>query len=249
MPGVSLGKLRKALSILDIRYLKFEVSRCPLHGNSLFVKLNDSLLGVRCVICGAAPIATSIANVLVKHVPDFADKRIYELSTRGAFFEFLNKNVKDLVCSEYMEDVQPGESVNGVLCQDVQKLTFDDAEFDICTSTEVFEHVPDDVSGFKEVCRVLKASGVFVFTVPLYDEQKTVERTIIKDGEIVYLLEPEYHDDSIRGAGKVLVYRDYGLDIVDKLLSAGFSSVDIVEEMDSAGFGYKKKVIVARKKC
>ena len=58
---------------------------------------------------------------------------------------------------------------------------------------------------------------------------------------------PEYHDDSIRGIGKVLVFRDYGRDIVEKLLSVGFSDVDIIEEFDSAGFGYRKDVIVARK--
>ena len=247
MSGVSFGKLKKALDILDVRSLRLKVSRCPMHGNSVFVKLNNSLLGVRCVVCGAAPIATSIASVLVKYEPDFVDKRIYELSSRGAFFEFLNKNVKDLVCSEYMEDVAPGESVNGVQCQDVQKLTFDDAEFEVCTSTEVFEHVPDDISGFKEICRVLKDDGVFFFTVPLYDEEETVERATIKDGEIIYLMEPEYHDDSIRGVGKVLVFHDYGQDIVDRLLSAGFSSVDIIVEKDSAGFGYEKSVIVARK--
>lgn len=247
MSGEVIGKLKKALAILDIRYLKFKISRCPLHGNSLFVRLNDSLLGVRCVVCGAAPIATSVASVLVHRKPDFADKRVYELSSRGAFFEFLSKNVKDLVCSEYMGDVPPGESVNGVLCQDVQKLTFDDGEFDICTSTEVFEHVPDDISGFREIYRVLRDGGMFIFTVPLHDVEKTVERAIVKNGEIVYLMEPEYHDDLIRGASKVLVFHDYGLDITDRLLSVGFSSVYIVEEVDCAGFGYKKNVIVAMK--
>ena len=88
MSSISLEKLKKALDILDIRCLRFKISRCPLHGNSLFVKLNNSLLGVRCVVCGAAPIATSITNVLIKHNRSFAKKRIYELSTRGAFFEF-----------------------------------------------------------------------------------------------------------------------------------------------------------------
>ena len=57
------------------------------------------------------------------------------------------------------------------MCQDVQHLTFDDAEFDICTSTEVFEHVPDDIKGFKEIYRVLKDDGVFIFTVPIHDEE------------------------------------------------------------------------------
>ncbi|MDX2503702.1 MAG: hypothetical protein QNL62_04390 [Gammaproteobacteria bacterium] len=77
--------------------------------------------------------------------------------------------------------------------------------------------------------------------------EKTVDGAILEGGEIVHLLEPEYHDDSIRGVGKVLVFHDYGLDIVDTLLNVGFSSVDIVEQLDSAGFGYRKGVIVACK--
>ena len=242
-----IGKLKKAIDILDFRFLRFKISKCPLHGNSVFVRLNDSMLGVRCVVCGAAPIATSIANVLINHVPDFKQKYIYELSARGAFFQFLTKNAENAVFSEYMDDVKPGDSINGVLCQDVQNLTFDNGMFDICTSTEVFEHVPDDIKGFREIFRVLKGGGVFIFTVPLHDVEKTVERALVEDGEIVHLLAPEYHDDSIRGVGKVLVFRDYGHDIVDKLLSVGFSDVAIIEESDSAGFGYTKDVIIAYK--
>ena len=247
MFGKSLGKLNKAVDILDFRFLKFKLSKCPLHGNSLFVRLNDTMLGVRCVVCGAAPIATSIAKVLTSHVPDYRQKKIYELSSRGAFFEFINKNVENAVFSEYMDDVKPGDSVNGVLCQDVQNLTFDDGIFDICTSTEVFEHVPDDMQGFKEIYRVLRDTGMFVFTVPLHDVDETVTRAQLENDEIIYLLPPEYHDDSIRGVGKVLVFRDYGRDIVDKLLSVGFADVEIVEQSDCAGFGYTKDVIVARK--
>lgn len=247
MFSTGIGKLKKAIDILDFRFLKFKISKCPLHGNSLFVRLNDSMLGVRCAVCGAAPIATSIANVLTNHVPVFNQKKIYELSARGAFFEFLSKRATNIVFSEYLDGVKPGDSVNGVLCQDVQSLTFDSGVFDVCTSTEVFEHVPDDTKGFKEIFRVLQDNGVFIFTVPLHDADKTVNRVSIENGKMVYLMEPEYHDDSIRGVCKVLVFRDYGRDIVEKLLSVGFSDVDIIEETDSAGFGYRKDVIVARK--
>ena len=247
MLDAGFSKLKKAIDILEFRFLKFKISKCPLHGNSVFVRLNDSMLGVRCVICGAAPIATSIASVLINHVPDFKKKKIYELSTRGAFFEFLTKNAANVIFSEYMDDVKPGDSINGVLCQDVQHLTFDSGKFDVCTSTEVFEHVPDDISGFKEIFRVLQDNGVFIFTVPLHDTDKTVNRVSLENGKMVYLMKPEYHDDSIRGVGKVLVYRDYGRDIVEKLLSVGFLKVEIIKESDSAGFGYKKDVIVARK--
>lgn len=244
---LGLNKIRKALYLADYKFLKFKLSRCPLHGKSLFVRLNNSMLGIRCVLCGAAPIATAIAKVLERYDPQFRTKAIYEMSARGPFFEFLKKNVGKLVYSEYLDNVRPGEISEGVMCQDVQCLTFDDSEFDICTSTEVFEHVPDDIKGFTEIFRVLKNGGMFVFTVPLHDEELTVVRALKEDGRINHILKPEYHDDSIRGLGAVLVFRDYGRDIADKLLSVGFSSVDIVEEFDSAGFGYKKHVIVAHK--
>jgi len=247
MLDIGFEKIQKAINVADIRYLKFKISRCPLHGKSLFVRLNNSMLGVRCVFCGAAPIATAVTSVLMKVEPDFRNKKLYELSARGVFFEFLKRNVNNLVFSEYLDNVQPGGISNGVMCQDVQQLTFNDAEFDICTSTEVFEHVPDDVKGFNEIYRVLKHGGVLIFTIPLHDEEKTVTRAMLREGEIVHQLAPEYHDDSIRGVGRVLVFRDYGRDIVDKLLGVGFSRVDIEEEFDCAGFGYKKEVIVARK--
>ena len=248
MFSTGLKKIKKAIDIADFKFLKFALSNCPLHGKSLFVRLDNTMLGVRCVLCGAAPIATSIADVLIRQEPDFRKKKIYELSARGAFFEFLAKNVKQLSFSEYMDNVKPGEMKDGVMCQDVQNLTFNDAEFDICTSTEVFEHVPDDSRGFAEIYRALRDGGKFIFTVPLHDQEKTVTRCVLKNGEITHLLKPEYHDDSLRGVSKVLVFRDYGHDIKDKLINAGFSQVDIFKEFDSAGFGYSKEVIVAHKK-
>ena len=38
----------------------------------------------------------------------------------------------------------------------------------------------------------------------------------------MHYLPPEYHGDRIRGMGKVLAFRNYGMDIRDKLGSVGF---------------------------
>ena len=45
----------------------------------------------------------------------------------------------------------------------------------------------------------------------------------MKNGEIVHYLPPEYHGDRIRGRGKVLAFRNYGMAIRDKLESVGFT--------------------------
>jgi ubiquinone/menaquinone biosynthesis C-methylase UbiE len=54
-----------------------------------------------------------------------------------------------------MPDEKLGERINGIFNQDVQHLTFSDASFDVVTSNQVFEHVPDDIKGYAECLRVL----------------------------------------------------------------------------------------------
>jgi SAM-dependent methyltransferase len=152
-----------------------------------------------------------------------AGARVYELSSTGALFAYLRRRWPDLYFSEYYGDVPPGERKNGIPCQDIRCLRLPDASFDLVTSTEVFEHVPDDRRGFSEVYRVLKPGGYKVFSVPLSMEGRTRERAVLESGGVKHLLEPEYHSDRIRGRGTVLAYRTYGSDIVDRLRDAGFT--------------------------
>jgi SAM-dependent methyltransferase len=130
----------------------------------------------------------------------------------------------------------------------VQRLSFGDGSFDVCTNTEVFEHVPDDLQGYREIRRVLAPGGVLLFTVPLHDAERTVERARLENGVLIHLLPPEYHEDNIRGRNKVLVYRDYGRDIVERLRTAGFSDPEVVPVRDPSGMRHIPNVVVARKK-
>jgi SAM-dependent methyltransferase len=154
------------------------------------------------------------------------DTKIYEMSAHGAFFRYLGKRFNDLTTSEYFDSITPGLMHKGVLCQDVHQLTFADETFDVITSTEVFEHVADDQKGFREVCRTIKPGGIFVFTVPLTMKPVTVERAKEEDGRIVHIEEPTYGGDHLRKEG-ILDFRNYGMDIVERLTTAGFSKTDI----------------------
>lgn len=234
-----------ARQLFDWKALRVHRQTCPLCNCSVQLKFGHSEHAVRCLCCRANPAAMSMAEVLLDHVPDLGTRTVYELSSRGPLFSFLQENSGNFVFSEYFDGVPPGSTVDGVLCQDVQNLTFPDQVFDICTSTDVFEHVPDDEKAFGEIFRVLRSGGYAVFTVPLDFQQKTVERAAIVDGEISHLMPPEFHHDHISGLGKVLCFRNYGFDIVDKLESRGFKHVSILPPDDSRWWGYGRHVVVA----
>jgi SAM-dependent methyltransferase len=174
------------------------------------------------------------------------DSRVYEMSSRGALCRYLRRSFADVTVSELFDDVRPGDYRDGVQCQDAQRLTYPDAAFDLVTSTEVFEHVPDDRRAFAEVHRVLRPGGHVVFTVPLLDAGSTLERARLQDGAVVHVLPPEYHGDRLRGRGRVLAFRTYGPDIVDRLRGAGFRA-DVRCIDDAAHAITTGKVVVGHK--
>ncbi len=219
--------------------------RCPSCGLTLLVKLADDPISVRCVRCRSSAIHMSILQVLPRLFPDLSELSAYEMSSRGPLFRFLGERAAKLTFSEFYDDVAPGSFKDGVQCQDVEQLTFEDSSFDLCTSTEVFEHVPDDRKGFAEIRRVLKPGGRFVFTVPLTTAESTVERAALVDGELRHLLEPEYHGDVIRGQGKVLCFRNYGRDILDRLKESGFREARFECPDRSSWWGFGTEVVVA----
>jgi SAM-dependent methyltransferase len=231
--------------LINWRELSVQIAFCPLcDGPKVMVKLDAWEMAVRCISCRASAATMSMVSVLRSVAPELRLKEVYEMSSRGPLYRYLARNAKQLVSSEYFPDLAPGEYRNGVQCQDVQQLTYRDGAFDICTSTEVFEHVPDDLKGFSEIFRVLRSHGIFVFTVPLRHEYNTIERaSITPNGGLQHLLAPEYHEDPFH-ASKILAFRDYGLDITDRLRSAGFPTVKILTPVDIP-WGYSRPVVVA----
>ena len=195
---------------------------CNLCGG-VVIRWSPNVFGSRCVRCLSTQIHRAI-GLAVDALCLPGDARVYELSSRGALFRHLRRRFRDFHFSEYFDDVPPGGIRKGIPCQDVQNLRLPSGTFDLVTSTEVFEHVPDDAKGFSEIHRVLKPGGWLIFTAPLTRNPVTVERARrFPDGRVEHLLPPEYHSDRLRGRGKVLAYRNYGTDIVDRLRGAGLN--------------------------
>lgn len=141
--------------------------------------------------------------------------RTYLAETTTPLYKALAAHVEPdlLVGSEYFGDEhRSGDLVNGVRHEDLQSLSFSDASFDIVMTSEVLEHVPDAERAEREIVRVLRRGGKYVFTVPLdaYGDRDTILAERLADGSIRFHGEPVYHGDPIR-AGGILAYRIFAL--------------------------------------
>lgn len=242
-----MSSVAKAFGLVRARELGLALERCPICGPSVVVKLANDPIAIRCVRCRGSAIHMAAVAAINAIWGNLANATVYELSCRGPLYRYLRARAGRLVCSEYYDDVPPGQYRNGLQCQNVERLTYRDEAFDLCTSTEVFEHVANDREGFRQIYRVLRPGGCFIFTVPLSGSSTTVERAFFRDGGIVHLQPPAYHGDVIRGEDKVLVFRDYGSDIVDRLTSAGFSSAALHHVAGNPCWGLLPPVVTARK--
>jgi len=221
-----LSRLVHGVEALRPSEFSLHVATCPFCGPTLIVRLNRNDDGIRCIRCTASTVHLSIGLALAAAVPDWANVNSAEFSASGPLVSYLRKRSRAFDASEFYADAERSSLRNGIRCEDMQRLTYADASFDLITHTEVLEHVPDDVAALKELYRVLRPGGVMVFTVPLFGP-KTTERARLLDGVVHHMEEPVYHTDPIRGGAGILAFRDYGFDIAERLSSAGFPRVVI----------------------
>jgi SAM-dependent methyltransferase len=179
----------------------------------------------RCLACHANVTNLSLIPVIEQHRARHAIHSAWEMSTYGATLKHLRWVVPLVHSSEYFPDATPGAYVDGTLNQDVQNLTFADASLDLITSNQVFEHVQDDLQGFRECHRVLRPAGALIFSIPLYDLPATEQLARVEDGVLRHLAAPEYHDSRHGGIGSALCYWRHSFhDIAARVASVGFNA-------------------------
>lgn len=247
MTDVFANRLRSGFALLRAREFALAWRRCPFCGPSALVRLRADEIGVRCVRCAASVVHLSLGLALHNCAPDLRACDVCELSARGPLVAYLRRSARSLAVSEYFPGIVAGSIHSGVRCEDVQCLTYPDASFDVVTHTEVLEHVADDARAFAQLRRVLRPGGIMLFTVPLHGGTHTLERARLRDGVIEHLQPPVHHTDPLRGGRGILAFRDYGADIVERLLAAGFSQARIEPAPERLFWGYARAVIVARR--
>jgi SAM-dependent methyltransferase len=101
-------------------------------------------------------------------------RHVYECARRGAHVVALDYAADEVVqtrntlAAMVETDEITADKLIGVLRGDARRLPFPDATFDVVITSEVLEHIQDDVAAITEMVRVLKPGGRFAATVPAW---------------------------------------------------------------------------------
>jgi len=127
-------------------------------------------------------------------------RHAYELARQGmrvAALDFAAGEVqgtKDTFAAMVAAGEIPAERFVGVLRGDATRLPFADDSFDVVITSEVLEHIQNDVAAIAEMVRILRPGGAFAATVPTWFPEK-----------INWMLSDEYHAPAAVG-GHVRIY-------------------------------------------
>lgn len=142
-------------------------------------------------------------------------RHVFEAARRGAQVVALDfaadevTQTRDTLAAMIETDEVARSTVLGAVRGDATRLPFADATFDAVITSEVLEHIQDDVAGITEMVRVLRPGGRFAATVPAWGPEV-----------ISWRLSDEYHAPKSEG-GHVRIYSR--TELRAKLRSAGLT--------------------------
>jgi len=148
----------------------------------------------------------------------------YHVGHYSDFAKWLSEKIKLFTSSQYIDGIESGTSLDGVIIQDITKLSFENNSFDKIICMEILEHIPNHGNALSELFRVLKPNGVLYLTFPwlgMDNYEHKVRAGFNSNGELEHYLEPEYHGDPASTKG-ILCFKHFGWRILDEIKFHGF---------------------------
>ena len=185
----------------------------------------------RCEQCQSIPRERALMRCIQRCFPNYRELVVHESSPnpRGASPK-LAAECKRYIASQWHPDAPSGSVRDGVRCENLEALSFGDAEIDLHVTQDVLEHVLDPDAVFRELARTLRPGGAHVFTVPLVARAKPsfVRAERRPDGAVVHHVPPKYHDNPVDPNGS-LVTVDWGYDVCERILRSSGLLTRIIE--------------------
>jgi SAM-dependent methyltransferase len=218
----------------DIQNMNTNLKFCPACGNSEFLTNNvlwpalentwqlstneieyvNRQQGYHCTKCTNNLRAMGLAAAILKEyqfngtLNQFCETKnnlkLLEINTAGNLTQFLCKlSLHKLV--EYPQF-------------DMLNLDIESESFDLIVHSDTLEHVPHPERALSECRRVLRSNGKCIFTVPIIVGRMTRSRAG---------LAPSYHGRTGVLAYDQIVCTEFGVDVWETVLKAGFASCEI----------------------
>jgi len=133
------------------------------------------------------------------------------------------------VGTEYLPTKDQQERFSPIRHLDVQDINFPASSFNIFYGAAMVEYVPDIGKCFREVLRVLKPGGIMISTFRFLQNMplNQVRADLGGEGEVRYLMPPQYHADPVNPKNDKLVYRIPGWEILEIAKQAGFEDAKL----------------------
>lgn len=162
---------------------------------------------------------SSIKDLSSRGIPKL---KIYDTDNFSAISEFLRKD-PNYIRSSYYPNLKSGHKIaENYFNINLENIYFDDNSFDIILSSEVMEHVRLYQDAHREIKRILRNKGTYIFTVPYVNEKNNINLIDCSGDEDIFLCEPHYHGDPLNKGEGILAYRIFGREIFSE-----FSSLDL----------------------
>lgn len=195
-----LAKDWNLTTILRNKFDNRESSFCPNCGNSHRTRhLAQAILDQ--IPLGKNNLIDWVKEANKKHLS------VAEINSCGQLHLILG-GLKNLSYSEYVPQNQLKTRIKNFLkdisYQDVTNLSYKDNQFDLVIHSDVLEHVDDYQKAVKECRRIIKRSGVCLFTVPIIMSRATRSRKN---------LSPSFHGS---GEPDNYVFWEFGKDLIKK---------------------------------
>ena len=168
---------------------------------------------------GAPPALARSLNRWVERA-EIRSLRVAEINRIDGLHQQLLRLPK-LSSSDYLPGSEPGSTKGGVRSEDLTRLTYADASFDLVLTSETLEDVARLEVALSEIRRVLAPGGRHIFTIPqLPQVSKTFARSIVlADGSIDHRAPCICHPGGDVGYP---VFTEFGADLEDLFERAGF---------------------------
>jgi SAM-dependent methyltransferase len=174
-----------------------------------------------------------------------AGLRILDTDAFSPISKRLRANAGYIVTSFMPDKPFDTEIAPGHLNLNLERMGIASESFDVVLTSDVMEHVRDIDAAHREIARILKPGGQYLFTVP-YDATVATHTVLVdtQGEQDVFLVPPHYHGDPLSGG--ILAYRIFGRQLFADLERCGLHA-RFVELDDPAALIIQGDAFIATK--